>query len=137
MEPSLRGDRVEPALRALLDHSLAALHRFPGEHRETVVRCVQVHGVLLDSVHADIPAHDRTAYLHAASLLLEATLPDGHTHAVAADHIRLIAPHATALLHRVDRSTASGAVRLAVRVAQRIYEARRLLRGRRPGLPGR
>ncbi len=121
--PPLRGDQVEPALRALLDHSLAALHQLPTERHGAPTRCVQVHGVLLDSVHAGIPAEDRPAYLHAATHLLHASLPQQHPPVTDADHLRLIAPHATALLRYLDQATTSEAVQLAVRIAQQIHEA--------------
>lgn len=44
LEPALRAERLEPALKGLIDHSLAELVSVDG------ARCVRAHGVLLDSV---------------------------------------------------------------------------------------
>lgn len=56
LDPPLPPDRVEPALRALLDHSLAELVETDGH------RCVQAHGVLLDSVAAGVSDAQRTPW---------------------------------------------------------------------------
>lgn len=113
LEPPLALGRLEPALRALLDHSLAALHQLPAGSR-----CVQAHGLLLDSIHTGIPAARRTPYVQAAVHLLSQD-----TATADVEHLRLIAPHATALLYRVDETTVSTAVQVAVDIAQSIHDA--------------
>ncbi|MFF0143546.1 tetratricopeptide repeat protein [Streptomyces sp. NPDC005227] len=115
LEPRLPADRLEPALRGLLDHSLIELVESGG------VRCINAHGVLLDSVSEGMPDALRPAFVTAAAKLLEASLPaieDESSAARAA--LALLAPHAIALAR-----TAPGdeTARLAVLVVRRVYEA--------------
>ncbi|MEU1160557.1 tetratricopeptide repeat protein [Streptomyces sp. NPDC005921] len=108
--------RVEPALRALLDHSLAELVLVSDG-----VRCVRAHGVLLDSVAAGVPEEGRPALVETAARLLEAALPESGTASPEVrDRLGLLAPHASALLR-----TAPGerTVTLAVRVARRVFDS--------------
>ena len=115
LDPSLTARQVEPSLRGLLDHSLIGMVQADGR------RCVQAHGVLLDSVAAGIPEGEREALAEAAGHLLEAALPpedDASTEARA--ELRLLAPHASSLLRR---SLGEGTARLAVRVVQQVFEA--------------
>ncbi|MFE5815564.1 tetratricopeptide repeat protein [Streptomyces sp. NPDC056479] len=114
-QTGLQADSLEPALMGLLDHSLAEIVEARG------VRCVQVHGVLLDSVAAGVPEAQATALAEAAADLLEAALPE---HGVESPQVRsrlaLLAPHATALLRRApSESTAA----LAVRTARHVFES--------------
>ncbi|MGO4421996.1 tetratricopeptide repeat protein, partial [Streptomyces sp. MCAF7] len=113
--------RVEPALRGLLDHSLATLVSAPGgTDGEQPVRCVQVHGVLLDSVASGTPAEQRPALAEAAATLLEAALPtDG---GVGDGFVALLVPHSVRLLREGDVRTAERVVGLAVRLAERVHE---------------
>ncbi|MDT0546708.1 tetratricopeptide repeat protein [Streptomyces lonegramiae] len=116
--------RVEPALRGLLDHSLATIVSAPGGSADTdgdqPVRCVQVHGVLLDSVASGTPADQRPALTEAAATLLEAALPaDG---GVGGGFVALLVPHAVRLLREGDVRTAGRVVGLAVRLAERVHE---------------
>lgn len=120
----LAAARVEPALRGLLDHSLATIVSAPGGFADTdgdqPVRCVQVHGVLLDSVASGTPADQRPALTEAAATLLEAALPaDG---GVGDGFIALLVPHAVRLLREGDVRTAERVVGLAVCLAERVHE---------------
>ncbi len=120
LEPSLPAARVDPALRALMDHSLADLVEAEGH------RCVRAHGVLLDSVAAGIPDAEHGRLAEAAARLLEAALPpDGTPSPQVRARARLLAPHAAGLLHRTHRrgTVTAGAVRIAARLARLVYEA--------------
>ena len=120
LDPPLAPDRVEPALRALLDHSLADLVETDGH------RCVKAHGVLLDSVAAGVSDAQRTLLAGAAARLLRAALPpEGAASPEARSQVRLLAPHVTGLLHRSHRHglVTADSVRIASRVARLVYEA--------------
>ncbi|MEU9965647.1 tetratricopeptide repeat protein [Streptomyces malaysiensis] len=115
LDPPLAADRVEPALRGLLDHSLIGMVEADGR------RCVQAHGVLLDSVAAGVPEVQRGVLAEAAGRLLEAALPPDE--AVPAETYtgwELLAPHVTRLLRAApgERSAA-----LMVRVARQMQHA--------------
>ncbi|WP_445518528.1 tetratricopeptide repeat protein [Streptomyces sp. NEAU-174] len=115
LDPPLAADRVEPALRGLLDHSLIGMVEADGR------RCVQAHGVLLDSVAAGIPDEQRGVLAEAAGQLLEATLPPEDAAPVETrTELRLLAPHASSLLRG---SPGEGAARLAVRVVEQLFTA--------------
>ncbi|WP_328657510.1 tetratricopeptide repeat protein [Streptomyces sp. NBC_00334] len=120
LDPPLTAARVEPALRALLDHSLIDMVETDGH------RCVKAHGVLLDSVAAGVPDTERELLADAAGRLLRAALPqEGAASARARSQVRLLAPHATGLLHRVHRHgpVTQETARIAVRLARLVYEA--------------
>ncbi|AUA13813.1 tetratricopeptide repeat protein [Streptomyces sp. SID8382] len=115
LDPPLAADRVEPALRGLLDHSLIGMVEADGR------RCVQAHGVLLDSVAAGVPEVQRGVLAEAAGRLLEAALPPDE--AVPAETYtgwELLAPHVTRLLRAApgERSAV-----LMVRVARQMQHA--------------
>lgn len=110
----LDGTRVEPALRGLIDHSLAGLVTVPGAEAEQPVRCVQVHGVLLDSVASGVPDGERADLVSVAVSLLEAA-PDTTT------ITGLLVPHATKLLRGMDGDAAKR-VALAIRVAESVHD---------------
>jgi tetratricopeptide (TPR) repeat protein len=115
LAPALSVGQVEPALRGLLDHSLAELVEAGG------VLSVRAHGVLLDSVAAGVPAEQRSALVGLAAGLLEAALPDpGSDSPEARSRLALLAPHASALL-----TVAPGerAAILAVRVVQQVFDS--------------
>ncbi len=98
LDPPLHPDRVEPALRALLDHSLAELVETDGH------RCVKAHGVLLDSVAAGVSDAQRVLLAGMALRLLRAALPpEGAASPRGRSQVRLLAPHVTGLLHRSRR----------------------------------
>lgn len=122
-EPALDSTQLESALRALLDHSLSSLIEVPGGEETPPTRCVQSHGVLLDSVATAVPSQQRPALMDSAIHLLNSAMPDETSPGAGKERLRLLAPHATALLRRTGPDTASGASRLAVRVAAQIYEA--------------
>ncbi|WP_260859540.1 tetratricopeptide repeat protein [Streptomyces cupreus] len=108
----LEPPRVEPALRGLLDHSLAELVVVADG-----VRCVRAHGVLLDSVAAGVPE----ALREVATALLEAALPErGVASPKARDLLALLAPHASALFRAAPSERTAG---LAVRVARQVFDA--------------
>ncbi|MES4908948.1 MULTISPECIES: tetratricopeptide repeat protein [unclassified Streptomyces] len=117
--------RVEPALRGLLDHSLAAIVSAPGgtgtgTDGERPVRCVQVHGVLLDSVASGTPAEQRPDLIEAAATLLESALPaEG---GAEGGFVALLVPHAVRLLREGDVRTTERVVDLSVRLAERVHE---------------
>ncbi|MER7485963.1 tetratricopeptide repeat protein [Streptomyces sp. NPDC126497] len=120
LDPPLTAERVEPALRALLDHSLIDLVETDGH------RCVKAHGVLLDSVAAGVSDAQRALLAGAAGRLLRAALPpEGAAAPRARSQVRLLAPHATGLLHRSHRHglVTAESVRIAARVARLVYEA--------------
>lgn len=123
VDPPLNGNQLETALRALLDHSLATLQQPSSGQDDRPLRCVQVHGLLLDSVHAGIPAEQRAIYVQAAADLLMAALPPSAAPGPASTQLRFIAPHITALLRRAEAGTAAPVLQLAVRAAQLIREA--------------
>ncbi|MGY5126873.1 tetratricopeptide repeat protein [Streptomyces nigrescens] len=104
--------RSESALRALLDHSLTELVD-AGE------RCVHTHGVLLDSVAAGTPATALPTLDRTAVRLLDAAVPAVPDAGPDDPQLRLLAPHALALLRRVNGSpeneeALATAIRLAV-----------------------
>ncbi|MFE7548769.1 tetratricopeptide repeat protein [Streptomyces gardneri] len=105
----LHPSRVESALRGLLDHSLVEL--VPGR-----VRCLRVHGILLDSVARATPADQRELLVTTAAHLLGAVLPEVPERGDQDPAVILIAPHAIALLRRavVDRSVGPAVVESAV-----------------------
>ncbi|MDH6109834.1 tetratricopeptide (TPR) repeat protein [Kitasatospora sp. MAP12-15] len=122
LTPPLPSSRLEAALRALLDNSLTALQEFPTGPDGANTRCVQVHAVLLDSVHAGMPPLDRDAYVRAATALLATALPEAGHRGVGSANLRLLVPHVTALLQRTAATAPSATLRLAVATAQQIHE---------------
>ncbi|WP_432012978.1 tetratricopeptide repeat protein [Streptomyces cucumeris] len=113
LSPPLAADRVEPALRGLLDHSLIGMVEADGR------RCVQAHGVLLDSVAAGVPDDERVPLAEAAGRLLEAALPpeDAASEEARAE-LRQLAPHASRLMHG---SPSDRTAQLAVRVVEQLF----------------
>lgn len=107
--------RSETALRALLDHSLTELV-------DVGVRCVRSHGVLLDSIAAATPA-DRLPALDATAVgLLDAAVPAIPDAGPYDPRLRLLAPHALALLRRVpDPSTTADALAVATRLSTALH----------------
>ncbi|WP_037894154.1 tetratricopeptide repeat protein [Streptomyces sp. NRRL WC-3626] len=107
--------RCETALRALLDQSLTELVDV-GE------RCVQSHAVLLDSVAAATPA-DLVPALHTTAVrLLDAGVPRVPDAGPDDPGLRLLVPHALALLRRAgDPSVSADAVALATRLATALH----------------
>ncbi|MEW2116491.1 tetratricopeptide repeat protein [Streptomyces sp. NPDC005474] len=107
--------RCETALRALLDQSLT-------EMVDVDVRCVQSHGVLLDSVAAATPPETVPVLDTTAVRLLDAAfpaLPDAGPHDPL---LRLLVPHALALLRRVgDPQAAAGALAVATRLTVALH----------------
>ncbi|MFJ5843498.1 tetratricopeptide repeat protein [Streptomyces sp. NPDC092903] len=87
-------DRVELALRGLLDHSLTEL--VPGD-----IRCLRTHGVLLDSVARITPAAERDQFAVAAAGLLLHSLPASPERGLRDSLLTILTPHVLALLRRV------------------------------------
>ncbi|WP_069462971.1 tetratricopeptide repeat protein, partial [Actinacidiphila rubida] len=115
--------RAETALRALIDNSLVSAHSYTGPpSAATTTPCLQVHGLVLESVHAGIEAEERSSYLLTAIHLLDAALPADAAPAHLA-RLRLLVPHVTALLHHTDAETCPQAAALGIRTAQLICEA--------------
>ncbi|MFF5855381.1 tetratricopeptide repeat protein [Streptomyces sp. NPDC012751] len=90
----LPANRVELALRGLLDHSLTEL--VPGD-----IRCLRTHGVLLDSVARVTPAGERDRLAAAAAELLLRSLPASPERGLRDSRLAVLAPHVLALLRRV------------------------------------
>ncbi|MFI5881781.1 tetratricopeptide repeat protein [Streptomyces sp. NPDC051554] len=115
LEPALPAGRLEQALRGLLDHSLAELVEVDG------ARCVQAHGVLLDSVAAGVTERQRTVLAEVAARVLEAALPEqGAESPEARSRLAMLAPHAPALLTAAPGERTAA---LAVRVVRQVFDA--------------
>ncbi|MGH3309096.1 MAG: tetratricopeptide repeat protein [Streptomyces sp.] len=107
--------RAETALRALLDHSLTELVDV-GE------RCVQSHGVLLDSVAVATPHGELTLLNATAIQLLDAAVPDIPDAGPYDPRLRLLAPHALVLLRRVtDPPVMADALAVAIRLSVALH----------------
>ncbi len=107
--------RSETALRALLDHSLTELV-------DVGMRCVQSHGVLLDSVAAATPPENRTVLNATAVRLLDAAVPALPDTGPYDPRLRLLAPHALALLRHIDdQSVMADALALAMRLSTLLH----------------
>ncbi|KAF0647947.1 MULTISPECIES: tetratricopeptide repeat protein [Streptomyces] len=107
--------RTETALRALLDQSLSELVEAAG------TRCVQSHGILLDSVSAAtaadlVPALDATAVR-----LLDAAVPAVPDAGPHEPRLRLLVPHALALLRHAGEPSAADALAVATRLAVALH----------------
>ncbi|MCC9307345.1 tetratricopeptide repeat protein [Kitasatospora sp. RB6PN24] len=122
-DPALDSTQLEASLRALLDHSLSSLVEIPLGDNVPPTRCIQSHGVLLDSVASATPAQQHQILIKAALQLLNSALPDGASPGGGRERLRLLVPHVAALLRRTTSETASGAARLAVRVAAQVHDA--------------
>jgi hypothetical protein len=94
LDLSLPADRMEGALRGLLDHSLTEL--VPGD-----IRCLRTHGVLLDSVARVTPAGERDRLATVAAGLLLRCLPTSPEQDLRDSRLTVLAPHVLALLRRV------------------------------------
>ncbi|MFI6699972.1 tetratricopeptide repeat protein [Streptomyces sp. NPDC050509] len=90
----LAADRVELALRGLLDRSLTEL--LPGD-----IRCLRTHGVLLDSVARVTPAGERDGLAAVAAGILLRSLPASPERGLRDSRLTVLAPHVMALLRRV------------------------------------
>ncbi|MFE1923094.1 tetratricopeptide repeat protein [Streptomyces asoensis] len=108
--------RTETALRALLDQSLSELVDVVG------TRCVQSHGVLLDSVCAATPAELAPALDAVAVRLLDAAVPGAPDAGPHEPRLRLLVPHVLALLRRVgEPSAAADALAVATRLSVALH----------------
>jgi hypothetical protein len=115
--------RAETALRALIDNSLVSAHSYGGPPAgATATPCLQVHGLVLESVHAGIEDAERPGYLQTAIHLLDQALPEDAAPAHLT-RLRLLVPHVTAILHHTDAATCSKAAALGIRTAQLVCEA--------------
>ncbi|MGW2919851.1 tetratricopeptide repeat protein [Streptomyces angustmyceticus] len=107
--------RTETALRALLDQSLTELVNVG-------VRCVQSHGVLLDSVASATPSESLTQLNSTACRLLDAAIPQLPDAGPEDPQLRLLSPHAIALLQRAATSaTMADLVGIATRLATALH----------------
>lgn len=103
--------RCEIALRALLDQSLTELV-------DVGVRCAQSHAVLLDSVAAATPAEKVPVLSTTAVRLLNAAVPGVPDAGPYDPQLRLLVPHALALLRRTsDAPTSADALAVATRLS--------------------
>lgn len=107
--------RTETALRALLDQSLSELVDAAG------TRCVQSHGILLDSVSAATPADLVPALDTTAVRLLDAAVPAVPDAGPHDPRLRLLVPHALALLGHVGESSAADALAVTTRLAVALH----------------
>lgn len=114
---------TEAALRALIDNSLVSAHSYTAPGPDAAATpCLQVHGLVLESVHAGIDAEERPGYLRTAVRLLDEALP-GDSSPAHVGRLRLLVPHTAAVLHHADRATSPQAAALGIRTAQLICEA--------------
>ncbi|WTE38552.1 tetratricopeptide repeat protein [Streptomyces sp. NBC_01618] len=121
-DPPLPGHRVEIALRGLLDHSMVSL--VDSEESGEVVRCIKVHGVVLDSVAAAVPNDQRPLLVEAAARLLGGEIPSEVCGAQAVGRVRRLVPHAANLLRRLeDAATGGNVVGVATLVAKHVFES--------------
>ncbi|MEG3626417.1 tetratricopeptide repeat protein [Streptomyces poriticola] len=108
--------RTETALRALLDQSLSELVDIVG------ARCVQSHGVLLDSVSAATPADLLPALDTTAVRLLDAAVPRAPDAGPHDPQLRLLVPHALTLVRRIgEPSAAADALAVATRLSVALH----------------
>ncbi|MFE5139178.1 tetratricopeptide repeat protein, partial [Streptomyces fagopyri] len=107
--------RTETALRALLDQSLSELVDAAG------VRCVQSHGILLDSVSAATPADLVPALDTTAVRLLGAAVPGVPDAGPYDPRLRLLVPHALALLRHIGGPSAADALAVATRLSVALH----------------
>ncbi|MFJ7147561.1 tetratricopeptide repeat protein [Streptomyces sp. NPDC100445] len=107
--------RTETALRALLDQSLTELVGIG-------VRCVQSHGVLLDSVWAATPAERTPALDTTAVRLLDAAVPGVPDAGPHDPLLRLLVPHALTLPRRIGEPSAlADALAVATRLSVALH----------------
>ncbi|MGW0208217.1 tetratricopeptide repeat protein [Streptomyces sp. NPDC003233] len=107
--------RTEAALRGLLDQSLTAV-------TDVGLRCVQTHGVLLASVAAGTPPQQVTTLTATAARLLGAVVPAIPEAGPPDLRLRLLAPHALALLrHASEALVTAEALDAAVRLAVSLH----------------
>ncbi|MEW9518358.1 tetratricopeptide repeat protein [Streptomyces tubercidicus] len=107
--------RTETALRALLDQSLTELV-------SVGVRCVQSHGVLLDSVASATPSDCLPHLNSTACRLLDAAVPQLPDAGPEDPQLRLLSPHAIALLQRAATpATLADVVGIATRLATALH----------------
>ncbi|MEU5979581.1 tetratricopeptide repeat protein [Streptomyces sp. NPDC047315] len=107
--------RTETALRALLDQSLSELVDAAG------ARCMQSHGILLDSVAAATPADLVPALDATAVLLLDAVVPAVPDAGPHDPRLRLLVPHALTLLRDITGQSAADALTVATRLAVALH----------------
>ncbi|MFG2431636.1 tetratricopeptide repeat protein [Streptomyces sp. NPDC048590] len=120
LEPPLPGERVEAALRGLLDHSMISM--VDAEDRGVVVRCLKTHGILLDSVRAAIPGDQLQPLIKVAARLLDSAIPEQPGGEASGSHIRTLIPHTTKLLGLVTGPDAGATVvGLANSLARHIF----------------
>ncbi|MEV7411872.1 tetratricopeptide repeat protein [Streptomyces althioticus] len=107
--------RTETALRALLDQSLSELVEAAG------TRCAQSHGILLDSVSAATPADLVPALDTTAVRLLDGAVPAVPDAGPHDPRLRLLVPHALALLGHAGESSAADALAVTTRLATALH----------------
>ncbi|MEV7425979.1 tetratricopeptide repeat protein [Streptomyces sp. NPDC091212] len=108
--------RTEAALRVLVDHSLTQLVDL-GD-----LRCAHSHGVLLDTVAAATPPADLPQLNTTAVRLLDAAVPAIPAAGPYDPRLRLLAPHALALLRKTtEPSGTSDALAVATRLATALH----------------
>ncbi|MFI9646736.1 tetratricopeptide repeat protein [Streptomyces sp. NPDC052040] len=122
LDPPLPQDRMEAALRGLLDHSLASLVSWQEEG--DVVRCVQAHGVLLDSVYTAMPRNQRARVAESAGRILDEAVPAPLRGLAPSRGVERLVPHAATLLRRVqDGASARTAVDVASCLAGHLHNS--------------
>ncbi|MGW7002232.1 tetratricopeptide repeat protein [Streptomyces sp. NPDC054933] len=96
LDPPLTGARADAALQGLISHDLVRLLDVPGDRGRRPVLSIQCHGLLLDTVASRVPDDVRGDLLASATALVARTLTD----APSDQDLRLLTPHALALLRR-------------------------------------
>ncbi|GHE07320.1 tetratricopeptide repeat protein [Streptomyces alanosinicus] len=117
LDPSLTRDRADAALQGLISTSLVSLIDVPGDRGQRPVLSLQTHGLLLDTVAGQIPDSALGDLLLSATALLGGAITDRPS----SQDLRLIAPHALAVLRRA-RADAAGphAAREALGLVRRL-----------------
>ncbi|KUN09872.1 hypothetical protein AQI95_02595 [Streptomyces yokosukanensis] len=102
LDPPLTGERADAVLQGLISTSLVSLIDVPGDRGHRPVLSLQTHGLLLDTVSGQIPSGTLGDLLLCAIALLDGALSDRPD----SQDLRLIAPHALAVLRRSRAETA-------------------------------
>lgn len=98
VDPPLSASRVTLCLRALIGHALVSVEELHGREKEPVIRIVQLHALVRDTVFRAIPARLRAPIVSAAAFLLDRAMPEDQP-SRAGDRMRnLLLPHTVQLL---------------------------------------
>ncbi|WP_392872765.1 tetratricopeptide repeat protein [Streptomyces sp. LN499] len=114
--PGLAAERIEAGLNGLLSASLVDLIEIPGGVGGRRIRCVTVHGLLLETIAAGVPEEQRPELYGAAATLVNRAVLHGGDASTA----RLVEPHLLALL---ENNVSASRVLDAARRVRETYDA--------------